>query len=152
VPLASTGFHDTVGALVELVRGHLGNPATRADPSADLVPAAVEAMLRHVLPGPQRRMGNDQVVARVVAGELGDRGWLRFIATGNLPGRPNGSAVVWLTAEHLVVADLSPELRPTGAQDRARLPGVDQLWTRPDRRGTPRPRPLLAFGLIRIGR
>ena len=46
VLLASTGFRDTVGALVELVRGHLGNPATRADPSADPVPAAAEAMLR----------------------------------------------------------------------------------------------------------
>ena len=114
VLLASTGFRDTVGALVELVRGHLGNPATRAHASADLVPAAVEAMLRHVLPGPQRRMGNDQVVARVVAGELGDREWLRFVATGNLPGRPNGSAVVWLTSTHLVVADLGPDLHSTG--------------------------------------
>jgi hypothetical protein len=59
-------------------------------------------------------MGNDRMVAGVVARELGDREWLRFVATGNLPGRPNGSAVVWLTAAHLVVADVDTDFRPTG--------------------------------------
>ena len=48
---------------------------------------AVLALLRHVLPRPQRSMSNDLTVARCVASEL-DRGdWLRFVTTGNLPDK-----------------------------------------------------------------
>jgi hypothetical protein len=65
-------------------------------------------------------MRNDEMVARVVAGELGDREWLRFATTANLPGRPNGSAVVWLTSELMGVADLGPDFRPRTPPPRIR--------------------------------
>jgi len=57
-------------------------------------------------------MRNDEMIARVVADELGDRGWLRFVATANLPQRPNGSAIVWATSDDLGVADLGSDFRP----------------------------------------
>jgi hypothetical protein len=92
-------------------------------------------------------MRNDEMIARVVAGELGDREWLRFVAAANLPGRPNGSAVVWLTSELLGVADLGSDYRPRTAPRRIRhaeLRAVDRvdrrrLWKQVrDLRMTPR--------------
>ena len=71
---------------------------------------AVLALLRHVLPRPQRSMDNDRTVARCVASELGGREWLRFVTTGNLPGRPNGSAVLYLTRTTVGVAQLTEKL------------------------------------------
>jgi hypothetical protein len=97
---------------------------------------AALALLRHVLPRPQRSMSNDLTVARCVASEL-DRGdWLRFVTTGNLPGKPNGSAVVYVTRSVVGVAELTESLR---SRPVIRLPlvdlGVDQtdrhrLWRR----------------------
>lgn len=37
-------------------------------------------------------MRNDKMISRVVAEALSDRDWLRFVATANLPHRPNGFA------------------------------------------------------------
>jgi len=97
---------------------------------------AALALLRHVLPRPQQSMSNDLTVARCVASEL-DRGdWLRFVTTGNLPGKPNGSAVVYVTRSVVGVAQLTENLR---SRPVIRLPlvdlGVDQtdrhrLWRR----------------------
>ena len=97
---------------------------------------AVLALLRHVLPRPQQSMSNDLTVARCVASEL-DRGdWLRFVTTGNLPGKPNGSAVVYVTRSVVGVAQLTENLR---SRPVIRLPlidlGIDQrarhrLWRR----------------------
>ena len=67
-------------------------------------------MLRHVLPAPQQRMRRN--VALVVAYELGDRDWLRFVATANLPHRPHWSGIVWVTLDHMGVADLGSDFRP----------------------------------------
>lgn len=71
---------------------------------------AALALLRHVLPRPQRSMANDLTVARCVASELGGREWLRFVTTGNLPGEPNGSAVMYVTRTAVGVARLSENL------------------------------------------
>jgi hypothetical protein len=71
---------------------------------------AVLALLRHVLPRPQRSMDNDLTVARCVASELEDGEWLRFVTTGNIPGRPNGSAVVYVTRSVVGVAQLTENL------------------------------------------
>jgi hypothetical protein len=75
------------------------------------VERAVLALLRHVLPRPQRSMRNDRTIARSVASELDDRDWLRFVTTGNLPGKPNGSAVVYLTRTEIGIAQLTGDLR-----------------------------------------
>lgn len=124
--LDSTDLWCAADALVERVATHLGVPTAHhpARVPRGLIPLAVDAMLRHVLPRPQRRMGNDEMVARVVAGELGEREWLRFVATANLPRRPNGSAVVWVTSEYLGVADLDTNFRPRTAPARVRLADI----------------------------
>jgi hypothetical protein len=86
-------------------------------------PARIEraalALLRHVLPPPQRSMDNDRTVARCVASELRRGEWLRFVTTGNLPGRPNGSTVLYLTRKVIGVAQLTPDL---GSHPVVRLP------------------------------
>jgi hypothetical protein len=91
---------------------------------------AVLALLRHVLPRPQRSMSNDLTVARCVASEL-DRGdWLRFVTTGNLPDKPNGSAVVYVTRSVVGVAQLTENLR---SRPVIRLPLIDLGVHRADR-------------------
>lgn len=92
---------------------------------------AVLALLRHVLPRPQRSMHNDLTVARCMASELGGWEWLRFVTTGNLHGKPNGSAVVYLTRSVVGVAQLTENLdsRPV-----IRLPLIDLAVERTDGR------------------
>ena len=95
------------------------------------VERAVLALLRHVLPRPQRSMKNDVTVARCVASELERDEWLRFVTTGNLPGEPNGSAVVYMTRSVIGVAQLTENLdsRPV-----IRVPLVDLVVERTDGR------------------
>ena len=95
------------------------------------VERAVLALLRHVLPRPQQSMKNDLTVARCVASELERGEWLRFVTTGNLPGKPNGSAVVYVTRTVVGVAQLTENLdsRPV-----IRLPLVDLEVERTDGR------------------
>jgi hypothetical protein len=57
-------------------------------------------------------MGNAQLVAKVTADALGEDQWLRYVATGNSPGRPNGSAVVLLTRTQLDVVELGLDRPP----------------------------------------
>jgi len=88
------------------------------DPPGRVERAAL-ALLRHVLPQPQRSMDNDRTIARSVASELDGRDWLRFVTTGNLPRKPNGSAVVYLTRTEIGIAQLTEDLRSHGV---TRLP------------------------------
>jgi hypothetical protein len=129
IHVASADFWRSVEVLRQRVEAVLGPPGRNRTPRELMLPA-VDAMLRHVLPPAQRRMRNDEMVARVAADELGDREWLRFVATANLPDRPNGSAVVWLTSELLGVADLGSDFRPRTAPRRIRhaeLRAVDRV-------------------------
>jgi hypothetical protein len=112
----------------------------------ELMYPAVDAMLRHVLPSPQRRMRNDAMVASVVAGELADRDWLRFVATANLPHRPNGSAIVWATSDHLGVADLGTDFRPRTPPSRIGLTDI-RMVDRVDRQRLWKPVADLGFAL-----
>jgi hypothetical protein len=88
----------------------LGIPGPAGHDVRERAERAALALLRHVLPRPQRSMGNDLTVARCVAAELGRDEWLRFVTTGNLPGKPNGSAVVYLTRVGIGVAQLTENL------------------------------------------
>jgi hypothetical protein len=118
------------------LRRLLGLTGSAGRGGQERVVRAALALLRHVLPRPQQSMSNDLTVARCVASEL-DRGdWLRFVTTGNLPGKPNGSAVVYVTRSVVGVAQLTENLR---SRPVIRLPlvdlGVDQtdrhrLWRR----------------------
>lgn len=76
------------GASIERATA-LEGTGTGLDP--ETVRRATLAMLRHVLPRAQRRMRNDEMVARVVSAEFEASGWLRFAAAGRLPDRPRGS-------------------------------------------------------------
>ncbi len=78
------------------------------------VERAALALLRHVLPQPQRSMDNERTIARSVASELGSRDWLRFVTTGSLPRKPNGSAVVYLTRTVIGIAQLTEDLGSHG--------------------------------------
>ena len=78
-------------------------------------------------------MRNDEMVAGVVADELGDRDWLRFVATANFPHRPHGSAIVWATSDHLGVADLGSDFRPRTPPLRVGLTDI-RVVDRVDRR------------------
>lgn len=93
------------------------------------VERAVLALLRHVLPHPQRSMKNDLTVARCVASELARGEWLRFVTTGNLPGKPNGSAVVYVTRSVVGVAQLTENL---DSHPVIRLPLIDLVVERTD--------------------
>ena len=78
------------------------------------VERAALALLRHVLPQPQLSMDNERTIARSVASELGSRDWLRFVTTGSLPRKPNGSAVVYLTRTVIGIAQLTEDLGSHG--------------------------------------
>jgi hypothetical protein len=91
----------------------LGTGSPTAGSDSGLVERAVLAMLRHVLPTGQRSMSNDRTVAGCVAGRLQEGEWLRFVFTGNLPGKPNGSTVVYLTPHRVGIAQLSEDLTRT---------------------------------------
>lgn len=93
------------------------------------VERAALALLRHVLPRPQRSMRNDLTVARCVASELERGEWLRFVTTGNLPCKPNGSAVVYATRDVVGVAQLTEDL---GSHPVIRLPLADLAFGRTD--------------------
>jgi hypothetical protein len=120
IHLDSSDFWHTAEMVVAQAATILAAPNRDAATPPELIYPAVDAMLRHVLPAPQRRMRNDEMVARVVADELGEQDWLRFVATANLPQRPNGSAVVWVTSKDLEVADLGTDLRPRTPVSRIR--------------------------------
>jgi hypothetical protein len=77
---------------------------------SERVERAVLALLRHALPRPQRSMANDSTVAHCMAAELDRDEWLRFVTTGNLPGKPNGSAIVYLTRSVVGVAQITENL------------------------------------------
>ncbi len=99
-------------AVVASVADHMRNGLQRTRTRQEMVEHATEAMIRHVLPGPQRAMGNAQLVAKVTADALGEDQWLRYVATGNSSGRPNGSAVVLLTRTQLDVVELGLDRPP----------------------------------------
>jgi hypothetical protein len=91
---------------------------------------ATLALLRHVLPRPQQSMSNDKTIARCVASELGESDWLRFVTAGNLPGKPNGSTVLYLTHAEIGLAQLTEDL---SSQPVIRLPVANLTVERADR-------------------
>jgi TIR domain-containing protein len=99
-------------------------PAARTRP--ELVERATLAMLRHVLPPPQRSMRNDAMIARAVAATLRDDEWLRFATAASTPGRPNGSAVLFLTRSDLGIIQINPDLEP-GKAERTALAQVREV-------------------------
>ena len=129
IRLDSSDFWRTVEVVARQAATVLGPPNAKqpARTPRELIYPAVETMLRHVLPAAQRRMRNDEMVARVVADELGDQDWLRFVATANLPNRPNGSAIVWTTLDYLGLADLGSDFRPRTPALRIRLEDIRRV-------------------------
>jgi hypothetical protein len=76
-----------------------------------IVQQAIDAVLRHVLPPEQQYTGNLENLVKGAVTLLPRREWLEYLTTGNLPHRPNGSAVVVLTDVALHVGELDERLR-----------------------------------------
>lgn len=120
---------DESGRLEDDLRRLLRVNGQVARAGREQVERAVLALLRHVLPRPQQSMSNDRTVARCVAMELDWGDWLRFVTTGNRPGKPNGSAVVYVTRSVVGVAQLTENLRSRSV---IRLPLIDLKVERSD--------------------
>lgn len=100
-----------VDALVERLRGILAGEARSPGTVGDgldeaTITVGVDAMLRHVLPAAQQWSGNRQMIVTTTPKLLEQHDWLRHLVTAALPGRPNGSAVVAVTDDAVLVADL----------------------------------------------
>jgi TIR domain len=109
----------------------VGTTASEHHDRRQRVERATLALLRHVLPRPQQSMRNDETIARCVASELAAEDWLRFVAAGNLPGKPNGSALLYLTRAEIGVAQLTEDLASHRVM---RLPVSNLTVERADRR------------------
>jgi hypothetical protein len=91
----------------EMHQGDQGDVA--AVLGADLVRRGIEEMLRHVLPLPQQSSKNLEHLAAATAVLLPPGEWLRYLATGHLPGRPSGSALVVVTDRALRIGEMGSD-------------------------------------------
>ncbi len=111
-----------VRAVADLVAGGptAGGPADVAL-DRDTIQEAALAMVRHVLPGPQQSMQNDDTIARAVAAALGPDEWLRFAGAGrSSTERPRGSGVVLLTDGDVRLVELDEPPGPFDTRIRVR--------------------------------
>jgi hypothetical protein len=94
-----------------VARGGLPTPRAATVPLGDgldpgTVATGVDAMLRHVVPVPQQRMGNRNLLVGTAVAVLDPADWLRHVSAGASPGRPAGSGVVVVSETAVTVADL----------------------------------------------
>jgi hypothetical protein len=75
-------------------------------------------------------MGNLDNVVEGVAGLLPGGAWLEYVVAGNLPGRPNGSALVILSDAALHVAEFDTSLCLHERRNLA-LPGIKEVALEP---------------------
>lgn len=132
-------------------------PVTGVD--AETVRRAALAMVRHVLPGPQRSMRNDRMIADVVAEQLAPGEWLRFAGAGRSDTRrPRGSGVVMVTDDELRLIEVGEDLRGVHVERRPLGPGTELrrvdstlLWreTADVHVRVPGHRPLAVLGMFR---
>jgi hypothetical protein len=111
VAVRQGSLHDDVErlvtALAEIDEAPAAGPATLPiGDDSHTVAVAVDAMLRHVVPVPQQRMGNRQLLVTTCASVLGHQDWLRHVSAGASPGRPAGSGIVVATEGAVTVANL----------------------------------------------
>jgi hypothetical protein len=100
--------------LVEMVVAHCDGAVSAQSAGVTLgeeldpgtVAIGVDAMLRHVVPVPQQRMGNRQLLVTTCAAVLGREDWLCHVSAGASPGRPAGSGIVVATEGTVTVANL----------------------------------------------
>lgn len=77
---------------------------------ADLVHLGIDAMLRHVLPLRQQSSRNLEHLVDATTALLPPGEWLLYLATGHLPGKPSGSALVVVTDQAVRIAQLRTDL------------------------------------------
>jgi TIR domain-containing protein len=118
-------FLGDADALVHHLVGILGNqagarepqlqhalaPAPSATLDAAIVRRGIDAMLRHVLPLPQQSTRNLEHLVAATASLLEAGEWLHYAATGHLPGKPSGSALVVVTDQAVRIAQLGGNLK-----------------------------------------
>ena len=117
-------FPGDADALVHHLAGILGYPAEAREPRLQHAPAptpsatldaamvrrGIDAMLRHVLPLPQQSTRNLEHLVTATASLLEGGEWLHYAATGHLPGKPSGSALVVVTDQAVRIAQLGGDL------------------------------------------
>jgi hypothetical protein len=90
---------------------HALAPAPSATLDAAIVRRGIDAMLRHVLPLPPQSTRNLDHLVAATASLLKAGEWLHYAATGHLPGKPSGSALVVVTDQAVRIAQLGGYLR-----------------------------------------
>ena len=111
VAVRQGSLHDDVErlvtALAEIDEAPAAGPATLPiGDDSHTIAIGVDAMLRHVVPVPQQRMGNRRLLVTTCATVLGRQDWLRHVSAGASPGRPAGSGIVVATEGTVTVANL----------------------------------------------
>jgi hypothetical protein len=91
------------------------------------VAIGVDAMLRHVVPVPQQRMGNRDLLVGTSVKVLGPFDWLRHVSAGASPGRPAGSGIVVATEGTVTVANLDERFAVVGRPSVTLGRGPDDL-------------------------
>jgi len=111
VAVRQGSLHDDVErlvtALAEIDEAPAAGPATLPiGDDSHTIAIGVDAMLRHVVPVPQQRMGNRRLLVTTCATVLGRQDWLRHVSAGASPGRAAGSGIVVATEGTVTVANL----------------------------------------------
>lgn len=132
VAVRQGSLHDDVErlvtALAEIDEAPAAGPATLPiGDDSHTVTVAVDAMLRHVVPVPQQRMGNRQLLVTTCATVLGHQDWLRHVSAGASPGRPSGSGIVVATEGAVTVANLDERFAVVGRPSVTLGRGPDDL-------------------------
>ncbi len=89
-------------------RAPSGRAPVGDDLGPDTVRTGVDAMLRHVVPIAQQRMGNRDLLVGTAVAVLEPDDWLRHVSAGHSLGRDSGSGVVVVTEKAVTVANLNP--------------------------------------------
>jgi hypothetical protein len=97
---------DAVAALDAVASPRPAGVVLGDDLDPDTVTIGVDAMLRHVVPVPQQRMGNRDLLVATCVAVLDSADWLRHVSAGASPGRAAGSAVAVATESAVTIANL----------------------------------------------
>jgi hypothetical protein len=95
--------------------------------------AALDALLRHILPGFQQTMGNRDRLVELVLALLTPDDRLVYLAPARFEGRRNGSATVLVTETDVVVADVDEKFQISSGEirfPRSQLRRVELVLTR----------------------
>ena len=104
-------FAERIASLLNAAPASMTTPAPEG---ADRTPAALEALLRHLLPPAQQWMGNRDRLLDLALAVLGPHDRLIFLAPARINDGPKGSAAVLLTLTDVVVVEVDESFLISG--------------------------------------